>query len=144
MPVEDLDGKSLGRVTDLHDDGFHVLGGLPILFRRDVVARYDEVRSLRDGTLVLARSDSDFLELGLGRIPRSWRIPSPPDYPSAATPGEARSVFEDLAAGALVAGGTAPGTLPDLGGLQPEIEAAPEQRREERRPEPLGATPPYP
>jgi hypothetical protein len=30
MPVRDLDGKSLGRVTDLYDDGFHVLGGLPI------------------------------------------------------------------------------------------------------------------
>jgi hypothetical protein len=141
MPVRDLDGKSLGRVTALYDDGFHVLGGFPILFRRDLVARYDEVRSERDGALVLARSERDFLELGAGGVPPAWRIPAPPDYPAAATPAEARHVFEDLAAGAIVADG---------GQVAPELPAArppalrPEEPLAERRRETLDAAPPHP
>lgn len=98
--VRDLDGMELGRVTALHDGSFTVSRGL-FLFRRDAVARYDEVRGVRDGALVLARSARDLDELAAGRIPPSWRIPTPPGFPAAATPSEARFVFEDLAARAL-------------------------------------------
>jgi hypothetical protein len=99
--VRDLDGKVLGKVTALFEESFAVRGGLPILFRRDVVARYDEVRGERDGVLVLARSDRDLFELAAGEVPTAWKIPAPPDYPTYATPGEARFVFEDVAAGAI-------------------------------------------
>jgi hypothetical protein len=98
--VRDLDGNDLGRVTALHDWGFHVAKGF-LLFRRDVGARYDEVRGVRDGALVLARSARDLAELAAGGLPASWRIPAPPGYPSAATPAEAKFVFEDLAARAM-------------------------------------------
>jgi hypothetical protein len=142
MPVRDLDGKSLGQVKALYEDGFHVLGGFPILFRRDLVAGYHEVRSVRDGSLVLARSDSDFLELGHGRLPAAWRIPAPPEYPAAATPAEARQVFEDIAAGALVPDGAhaAPELPPPA--LPPALRH--EEPRAERRREALDASPSYP
>ena len=100
QPVRDLDGRELGRVTALHDESFAVSKGV-LLFRRDAVARYDEVRGVRDGALVLARSARDLDELAAGRIPPSWRIPTPPGFPAAATPAEARLVFEDLAARSL-------------------------------------------
>ena len=58
------------------------------------------MRGARDGALVVARSDRDLLELALGGIPRSWRVPSPPGYPWAATPSEAQFVLEDIARGA--------------------------------------------
>jgi hypothetical protein len=143
MPVRDLDGKSLGRVTDLYDDGFHVLGGLPILFRRDLVARYDEVRSVRDGALVLARSERDFLDLAAGGLPQAWRIPAPPEYPAAATPAEARGVFEDLAAGAIVSDSAAR-AAPELPAATPATAMRPEEPLPERRREALDAPPPYP
>ncbi len=98
--VRDADGKDLGRVTKLHGWGFAVRKGFPILFHEDSVVRYDEVRGLRDGALVVARSDRDLEELAAGAIPRSWRIPAPPGYPTAATPSEAQQVREDIAAGA--------------------------------------------
>ncbi len=98
--VRDLDGTELGRVTALHEGSFTVSKGL-FLFRRDAVARYDEVRGVRDGVLVLARSARDLDELAAGRIPPSWRIPTPPGFPASATPSEARFVFEDLAARAF-------------------------------------------
>ncbi len=98
--VRDADGKSLGKVTKLYEWGFEVTRGFPVLFRRDRVVRYDEVRGARDGALVVARSDRDLLDLAAGGVPRSWRVPAPPGYPSAATPSEAQLVLEDIARGA--------------------------------------------
>jgi hypothetical protein len=101
--VRDADGKDLGKVTRLFEWGFEVTRGFPVLFRKDRVVRYDEVRGARDGALVIARSDGDLMDLAEGRIPRSWRVPSPPGYPSAATPAEAQSVLEDIARGSAFA-----------------------------------------
>ncbi len=98
--VRDADGKDLGKVTRLYEWGFEVTRGLPVLFRKDRVVRYDEVRGAREGALVVARSDRDLLDLAAGGIPRSWRVPAPPGYPSAATPAEAQFVLEDIARGA--------------------------------------------
>jgi len=98
--VRDADGNDLGRVTALYAWGFRATRGLPVLTRRDAIVRYDEVRGVRDGALVVARSGRDLLDLAEGGIPRSWRIPAPPGYPAAATPSEARLVLEDIAAGA--------------------------------------------
>ncbi len=100
LRVRDADGKDLGKVTKLFPWGFEVTSGFPVLFRKDRVVRYDEVRGLREGALVVARSDRDLLELAAGGIPRSWRVPAPPGYPSAATPAEAQLVLEDIARGA--------------------------------------------
>lgn len=102
--VRDLDGNDLGKVTALHDWAFRVSKGLS-LFRRDVVARYDEVRGEREGALVLARSPRDLDELARGGLPPAWRIPAPPEFPAAATPAEARLVFESLAARAAAPSG---------------------------------------
>jgi hypothetical protein len=96
--VRDLDGNYLGRVKELYDWGFSVVRGFPILFWKDVVLRYDEVRGVRDGELVAARSDTDLFAQALGEIPPAWRIPAPSEYPRAATPSEARSLFSALAA----------------------------------------------
>jgi hypothetical protein len=101
--VRNLDGKDLGRVTRLHEWGFEVEKGFPILFRRELVATYDEVRGIRDGALVLARSDHALFDLAQGEIPESWRIAAPPGFPQAATPAEARGVVDDLAARSPVA-----------------------------------------
>ncbi len=98
--VRDADGNDLGRVTTLYAWGFKATRGLPVLTRRDEVVRYDEVRGVRDGALVVARSGRDLLDLAAGGVPRSWRIPAPPGYPAAATPSEARLVLEDIASGA--------------------------------------------
>jgi hypothetical protein len=98
--VRDADGLDLGRVTALYAWGFKATRGLPVLTRRDEVVRYDEVRGVRDGALVVARSAGDLLDLAAGGVPRSWRIPAPPGYPASATPSEARLVLEDIAAGA--------------------------------------------
>ena len=98
--VRDAEGKDLGRVDRLYDEGFEVARGFPILFRRVEVVRYEEVRGQRDGALVVARSGRDVFDLAEGGIPRSWRVPAPPGYPAAATPSEARLVLEDIASGA--------------------------------------------
>jgi hypothetical protein len=98
--VRDADDKDLGRVTRLYDWAFVASRGFPVLNRRDRVIRYDEVRGARDGDLVVARSDSDLFELAAGGVPRSWRVPAPPGYPTIATPPEARHVLEDIASGA--------------------------------------------
>ena len=90
--VCDLDGRSLGRVRELYDGGFAVVKGFPLLFRTDLVARWDEVRELRDGVVVLARSRRDLFELAGGGIPPAWRVSAPPGQPTAATPSEARLV----------------------------------------------------
>jgi hypothetical protein len=90
--VVDVDGESLGRVDALYDAGFSVVKGLPLLFRSDFVARYDEVREVRGDDLVLARSKRDLLSLARGEIPPSWRVAAPPGRPTAATPSEARPV----------------------------------------------------
>ncbi len=71
--VRDLDGTSLGRVKELYDGGFSVVKGFPILFRSDLVARYDEVREIRGRELVLARSRQDLLALARGELPPAWR-----------------------------------------------------------------------
>ena len=97
QPVRDLDGTSVGRVTQLYPWGFAVRRR----FRRGVVARYDEVRGVRDGALVLARSGRDLFDLAAGDLPQSWRLPTPPGFPTAATPAEAQALREDLARGAL-------------------------------------------
>lgn len=94
--VRDLDGKDLGRVTRLHDWGLHVARGM-FLFRREAVVLYSELRGVRDGVLVVARSGRDLDALAAGELPPSWRIPAPPEFPSAATPSEAQAVFGELA-----------------------------------------------
>jgi hypothetical protein len=99
--VRDVDGRDLGSVKALYDWGFAISKGFPILFRRDWVARYDEVRGVREGALVLARSDRDLFQLAEGDVPDAWRIPTPPAYPALATPSEALGVFEEIAAGAI-------------------------------------------
>jgi hypothetical protein len=99
--VRDLDGNPLGRVTRLHEQGFVVSKGFPILFRSDTVARYEEVRGVRNGEIVLARSRKDLFDLAAGEVPTSWRIPVPPGFPAAATPDEARGVFAELSRGAI-------------------------------------------
>jgi len=99
--VRDLDGNDLGRVTRLYEQGFAARKGFPILFRKDIVARYDEVRGVRDGEIVLARSARDLQDLAAGEVPPSWRIPAPPGFPTVATPDEARGMFHHLARGAI-------------------------------------------
>lgn len=99
--VRDAMGKDLGKVTDLYDWGFAVAKGFPILFRREWVARYDEVRGVRDGALVIARSDDDLEALARGGVAPSWQIPGPVHFPHTATPAEARGVFEEIASGAI-------------------------------------------
>src|SRR6266540_2228960 len=97
MRVRDLDGKDLGRVTDLYDGAFGLVKGLPFLFRSEAVLSYDEVRGMRDGALLVARSARLLPELAAGELPEAWRVIVPPGFPSAATPAEARAIFEDLA-----------------------------------------------
>jgi hypothetical protein len=88
--VRDLDGDFLGRVTELYEGGFSVVKGLPFLFRSDLVARYDEVREVSGGRILLARSKRDLFELANGGMPPSWRVPAAaPGRPVAATPSEA-------------------------------------------------------
>jgi len=99
QPVRDVDGASLGKVVRLFEWGFATRRGLPILSRGHWLLRYDEVRAVRDGALVVSRSGRDLLELAAGEVPRAWRIPTPPAFPTAATPAEARSVMEAIAAG---------------------------------------------
>ncbi len=125
--VRDADGRALGRVTDLYAWGFKVTRGLPVLTRRDEVVRYDEVRGVRDGALVVARSARDLLDLAAGGVPRSWRIPAPPGYPAAATPAEARLVLEDIAAGAAFSRSAGDEPL-----VATPAEAPPLTREEER------------
>jgi hypothetical protein len=108
QPVRDLDGRSLGRVTRLFEQGFATRKGLPVLFRRDYVVRYDEIRGVRDGELVIARSSRDLFDLNAGEMAFSWRVPVPPDFPSAATPSEAGFLREDLARGAVAGSGPPP------------------------------------
>lgn len=107
QPVRDLDGRSLGKVVRFFDFGFQSRRGLPFFHRREYLLRYDEVRAVRDGALVVARSGRDLLELAAGEIPHAWRIASPPGFPSAATPAEARDVLEDVAAGRVPGAGLA-------------------------------------
>src|SRR5689334_5187407 len=107
QPVRDLDGTSLGRVVRLFEWGFATRRGLPILSRGRHLLRYDEIRAVRDGALVVSRSARDLFELAAGEVPHAWRIPTPAAFPTAATPSEARYVREDIAAGRV--GGAAPG-----------------------------------
>jgi hypothetical protein len=109
QPVRDVDGKALGRVTTLYDEGFEVARGLPILFRSSFVVRYDEARGMRDGALVVARSDRDLLTLARGGVPRSWRVPAPEGFPDIATPPEGHEVIQ-----AIAAARTPPGPAPAL------------------------------
>ncbi|HET8540989.1 MAG TPA: hypothetical protein VFL83_14040 [Anaeromyxobacter sp.] len=128
--VVDADGKDLGRVRRLYGWGFAVTRGLPVLFRRDHVIRYDEVRGAREGALVVARSERDLFDLAAGRIPRSWRVPAPPGYPAAATPAEARFVLDDIASGAAFSR-TADGDDEPLVPVPPEAPPlAPSEERE--------------
>lgn len=135
QPVRDLDGQDLGRVKALYDDAFLVVKGFPILFRRDYVLRYEEVRGERDGALVVARSDRELLELARGELPATWRVPVPPGFPAAATPGEARGVFSAVALGHAVTGAPAeagperagPGDV--LEGAEPASPARPGELR---------------
>ncbi|WP_041448555.1 hypothetical protein [Anaeromyxobacter sp. Fw109-5] len=101
--VRSVDGKSVGRVVELFDEGFAVQRGFPILFRKDFVFRYDEVRGTRDGALVVARGERDLFQLARGELPASWRIPAPSGFPTAAAPAEARAVFAEVASARLPA-----------------------------------------
>ena len=130
MRVRSLDGEELGHVARLYDGGFAVQKGFPILFRRDHVLRYDEVRGERDGALVVARGDQDLLELAAGEIPSSWRVPTPHGFPSAATPSEAHAVHASVASWPIssVRPGTAPATPPE----PPEPATAPSEALQAR------------
>ncbi len=116
--VVDLDGTSLGRVVALYAWGFKARRGLPILSRREHVIRYDEVRGVRDGALLVSRSRRDLFDLAAGEVPRSWRIPTPPAFPAIATPSEARYLLEDVARGRV------PGAQPDADRASPEVPPA--------------------
>jgi hypothetical protein len=98
MRVRDVDGKDLGRVSDLYDWAFGIEKGFPILFRRDFVATYSEVRGVADGVVTVARGERMLDDLAAGLIPGAWRLPVPPGFPSAATPPEARELVAELAA----------------------------------------------
>lgn len=121
QPVRDLDGLSLGRVRRLFDWGFSASRSV-LVFRRDNIIRYDEVRAVRDGTLVVARSRHDLFDLAAGGVPASWKIPAPAAFPTTATPSEARDLMEDVAAGRV------PG---DSGAEGAERSAAAGPRRDE-------------
>ena len=100
LKVQDLDGRKLGRVTRLYEWGFDIEKGLPLVFRHDITATYDEVRSVKDGVLVLARTDDTLLELAQGKLPKSWRAPeTEKGFPTAATPREASALLGNPAAG---------------------------------------------
>jgi hypothetical protein len=90
LHVKDLDGNSLGRVTRLHESGFDMEKGLPLLFRQDFVATYDEVRGVKDGVLVLGRTKNAIFDLAGGTLPPNWRAAETPrpGFPTAATPRE--------------------------------------------------------
>jgi hypothetical protein len=128
--VRDLDGRPLGKVTRLFRDGFAVVKGFPILFHEDYVVRYEEVRGVRDGELVVARSRLDLDALAAGAVPPSWRVPVPPEFPSTATPPEARLLLEDLARGAIATGVVRGEEATALPG---EPEEPPSPRDERRR-----------
>lgn len=96
--VRDITGKDLGRVKALYDGAFLVQKGPALLFRKDLVIRGDEVRGVRDGVVVVARDDAALQTLAAGGVPDSWRVPTPPDYPQVAAPGEAHELLEVLAA----------------------------------------------
>jgi len=137
--VRDLDGTSLGRVTALYEQGFAIRKGLPILFRSDYVARYDEVRGVRDGELIVARSGRDLFDLAAGGVGPSWRIPVPPEFPGTATPPEAALLREDIARGGL--GGEGPPPPPTSERALP-LEVETEREYKERAPRPPAAAPP--
>jgi len=92
--VRDAEGRSLGRVDALYESGFSVVKGFALLFRKDLVAGYDEVLESRGGELVLARSSGDLFSLARGEFPPSWRNASATRAPAAAkalaTPPAAR------------------------------------------------------
>jgi hypothetical protein len=139
--VRDLDGTDLGRVKHLYDTAFAVRKGFPILFRNDHVIRYDEVRGERDGALLVARSRGALFELARGEMPSTWLVPTPPDFPQAATPGEASALHAELA------GSPRPGETPV--GTTAHAEPAPLTPREEAeyvksQGESVGAPPAHP
>jgi hypothetical protein len=112
QPVRDLDDTSMGSVKRLFSWGFESRRGLPILFGRQFVVRYDELRGVRDGALVVSRSSRDLLDLAAGDVPPSWRITAPPEFPTVATPSEARFVLEDVARGRIPGPGVAAPEVP--------------------------------
>jgi hypothetical protein len=113
QPVRDVDGKVLGRVAHLYAMGFEVARGFPVLFRQSWVVRYDEVRGVRDGALVIARSKADLYTLASGGVPSSWKVPAPAGFPSIATPPEGHELIRAIAASRARAG--PPPTLPPEG-----------------------------
>lgn len=139
--VRDLDGKELGRVAKLYEWAFLVVKGPPVLARQETVIRYDEVRGLRDGRLVVSRSDRQLFELAAGELPSSWIIPTRPDFPSAATPPEARGVFETFAAERREATRPAGDQAPKAGADEPTLSPDEERESYRQRGEPLGSAP---
>jgi hypothetical protein len=136
--VVNVDGKSLGRVVGLYDWGFAVRWGLPVLWRRDFVLRYDEVRGVRDGALVAARSSRDLDELAAGDVPPSWRIRTPSEYPAIATPAEAHALVAAVARGHVpgVSPAAEPAELPAATApvTEPEVRAFADTRGESLEP----------
>ncbi len=76
MIVRDLDGRLLGRVTRV--DPWAVEFAKGRFYRRDGAAPYSEIREVRDGEVILARSARALFELAEGRIPETWRGSEPP------------------------------------------------------------------
>lgn len=139
--VRDARGKDLGKVTALYEWGFAVSKGFPILFRREWVARYDEVRGVREGALVLARSDDDLEALARGGIAPSWRIPAPRHFPGAATPAEAQGVFEEIASGAISSAAPVPWQPPASAASWSPESTEPRPPEVPEPPPPRGSTP---
>jgi hypothetical protein len=107
--VRDADGKSLGRVDALYESGFSVVKGLPLLFRKDFVAGYEEVLDWRGDEIVIARSSDDLLSLARGELPPSWREASAHRGPAAAKATEAKpspALSTSPAAGSHAASGS--------------------------------------
>ncbi len=99
MPVVDLDGKRLGKVSRRDEWGFEVVRGF--WSPSEWVIRWDEVLGVDDRQAVrVARSDGALLDLAEGGMPESWRRGTP----SVASPAPGSPT------GFAPAGGPAPGT----------------------------------
>ena len=72
MKVVDADGKRLGRVTRCDGWGFQVERGF--FGPSEWVVLWEELMSVEDGTVRVARSDRTLAELAAGRLPRVWQL----------------------------------------------------------------------
>ncbi|HEX9288467.1 MAG TPA: PRC-barrel domain-containing protein [Anaeromyxobacteraceae bacterium] len=76
MEVVDAQGKPLGKVTRLDPWGVEVVRGF--FSPREWVIGWHEVLEVSGGTVRVARSDDDLLELATGGLPPILRRGTPP------------------------------------------------------------------